>query len=504
MIESFVCDLKSRGVALWVANGSVLYRAPKGVLTDVDLALLKEHKDDVRRILLNGSHHTGVRVEPRPYERPLVPLSFQQERLWHVDRFGLTGSAFNMAVAFLLRGPLYESFLELSLAAVLARHEALRTRFEEGDEGPEQIIDPPSRFQLKKIDLRNIQDCEWLGRAKQIAQTEIERKFELTSELPFRATLIKGCKGQHLFLILMHHIVSDGWSMAILIRELSMLYNTLISGGLANLPEPQVRYSDYALWQRSASRKGILDQQLSYWCDRLRGAIELELPTDYPRPKLPSHKGAWVYTPPSHGLSQAIYALARDERVTPFMIFMTAFQLLLSRWSGQTDVMVGSPTAGRTNENIENTIGLFVNTLTFRSDLSGDTTFKQLVSQVKETALSAYENQDVPFERIVAQLRPNADKSMQPLVPIKFAMQNMPYASISFSGLSISKVELDPVNAKFDLNLFIMEDAEGFRYSFEYAVDLFKSETMERFSREFEELLRCVAMHPDQRISELR
>lgn len=503
MIDDLLRILQARGVEFSVAYGSISYRAPKGAISEVDLLLLKKHRRDLYDVLTRRDVRQSL-CKGTPERPNFIPLSFQQERIWSVDRLGLTGSAYNVGLAFLLRGVLSAAALEHAHREVLKRHEGLRTRFVELDKRPQQVVDPIEKFGLSKVDLSDIDIAEWPTRKREIAQSELDREFSLSEGRLLRATLVGGPRGEWLLLIVMHHIITDGWSTALLLQELSFYYNSFVSGQSADLPPPEIQYPDYAIWQRTANRQPHLNLQLDYWRSRLSGAKEVELPTDRPRKRIPSYRGAWISAPLSGELSRAIRGLARDQDATPFMILLAAFQVLLGRWSGQTDVLVGSPVAGRIEKSLESTMGFFVNTLALRTDLSDDPPYKALVRRVRETTISAYEQQEVPFERLVAELRPNADLSRQPLVPVKFAMQNFPTPTLQLNGLEVSEFkDREHKSAKFDLNLYVTEERSAFTCGFELATDLFDVETIARFVTEFELLLQQIAVNPERRISRL-
>jgi amino acid adenylation domain-containing protein len=302
----------------------------------------------------------------------------------------------------------------------------------------------------------------------------------------------------------MHHIVSDGWSLGVLTRELAALYEAFRRGRPSPLPEPELQYADYALWQRGWLQGEALEAQLAYWREKLSDApAALELPTDRPRPPTASFRGASVRFAIPSGISNALSELARREGATLFMVLLAAFQTVLSRWSGQDDVVVGSPIAGRTHSRTENLIGFFVNTLALRTDLSGDPSFAELVRRVKETALGAYAHQDLPFEKLVAELAPVRDLSRQPVFQAMFTLQNTPQTRVELEGLTLTNLDSEGVPAKFDLKLSVSEPVEGLAASLDYAADLFEAATIQRMAEAFQRVLEQAVLEPQRRLSDL-
>src|SRR5262245_47286091 len=333
-------------------------------------------------------HKTGETIAKRAPDA-VLRLSFAQERLWFLDRLGLVGVAYNMPYALRLKGDLDAAALERSLAELLRRHESLRTRFEESDGLALQVIDAPGRFTLPKTDLSALEDSSRWSRVQQLMQAEVEYRFDLTRDQPFRVSLLRLAEQDHVLLLTQHHIVSDGWSMGILVRELSELYAAYVQGLESPLPEPALQYADYALWQREWLQGEPYERQVRYWRERLTGVPTLRLPTDRARPSVASFTGEMVPLRLPLELSTALAVLSRRENATLFMVLLAAFQAMLARLTGQLDVAVGSGIAGRTHRQTEGLIGFFVNTLVLRTDLSGDPTYRELLGRVKEVTLGA-------------------------------------------------------------------------------------------------------------------
>ncbi|HST58364.1 MAG TPA: condensation domain-containing protein, partial [Longimicrobium sp.] len=330
------------------------------------------------------------------------PASYAQERLWFLDRLEPGSANYNIAVARRLGGALDAGALERALGEIIRRHEALRTTFTEVDGAPVQVVAPFGGFALPVEDLSGLDERDREAAVRQRAGEEARRAFDLTAGPLFRAALLRLREEEHVLLITMHHIVSDGWSMGVLFRELSVLYEAYREGGESPLPELPVQYADYAVWQREQLEGETLHRQLAYWRERLSGAPELlELPTDHPRPAVQTYRGASVPVELSPELLERLQALGRSEGTTLYMTLLAAFQVLLSRYSGSEDIVVGSPIAGRARKETEELIGFFVNTLVLRTELGGDPTFREVLGRVRGATLGAYEHQEVPFEKLV-------------------------------------------------------------------------------------------------------
>jgi amino acid adenylation domain-containing protein len=438
-----------------------------------------------------------------PVERTdALPLSFAQERLWFLDRLEPGSTTYNLPVAWRLAGVLDGAALERALGEAVRRHEALRTVFAEVDGSPVQVIAPFGGFTLPVEDLSNEADREAAVRRR--VGEEARRAFDLAAGPLFRAALLRVDEEDHVLLLSMHHIVSDGWSMGVLFRELSALYAAYLAGGESPLPELAVQYADYAVWQREHLAGEVLDRQLSYWTERLAGAPELlELPTDRPRSPVRRYQGAAVPVSFSPELLERLQTLGRNEGATLYMTLLGAFQVLLSKYGGGEDVVVGSPIAGRTRGEVEELIGFFVNTLVLRTDLSGDPGFRDVLRRVREVTLGAYEHQEVPFEKLVAELRPERSLSHSPLFQVMFTLQNAGGEGGALPGLSVSAAGADLEGAKFDLSLSLAATASGLRGRLAYSTDLFEPDTIERMVGHLERLLEQVAADADARLSRL-
>jgi amino acid adenylation domain-containing protein len=433
-----------------------------------------------------------------------VPLSYAQERLWVLEQLEATGAAYHIQAAVRLSGRLDVDALERSFTELVRRHEVLRTRFVAPDGSPEQVIEPVGPFRLEREDFADVAAEEQESAARRRAGEIARESFDLERGPLFLAVLLKLSATEHILLPVMHHIVSDDWSIKVLFRDVAALYAAFVDGRPSPLPDLPVQYADYALWQRGWLQGEVLDKQVGYWKERLSGApAALDLPTDRPRPAVQSFRGASCAFELSKDLTQALSGLARAEGATLFMVLLAAFQVVLSRWSGQKDVVVGSPIAGRTHRATEGLIGFFVNTLALRTDLTGDPSFRALLHQVKDVALGAYAHQDLPFGKLVQELQPVRDPGRHPIFQTLLALQNVPQDGVELPWLPLGGMDGAHVAAKFDLSLDVQESEEGLRGSFEYATDLFDASTIERLAGHLKTLLEGIVTSPEARLSQL-
>jgi amino acid adenylation domain-containing protein len=440
-----------------------------------------------------------------------APLSFAQERLWFLDRFERGSAAYNMPSALRIRGDLDVAALAAAFGEIARRHEVLRTGFPESGGRPVQRVRPWRPWPLPVADVSALpEEGREAGVARRVTY-EATQPFDLTRPPLLRTALLRLGPSEHVLVVVLHHIVADGWSIGVLLRELTALYAAFHDPRRASrspLPELPCQYADFAVWQRDWLRGEVLEEQLAWWRRALAGAPEtLDLPADRRRPQKQSHRGARLPVALADDLAAGVAALARDLGATPFMVLLAAFQTLLSRLSGQRDLVVGSPIANRNRLEIEPLIGCFVNTLALRLDLSADPAFGDLVGQVREVTLGAYAHQDLPFERLVEELVPARDASRTPVFQVVFALQNAPAGAPELPGLEAEPMTVETGIAKFDLSLVIDETPSGaLAGTLEYATDLFDAATMERWAGHLLTLLRGIVAEPagrDRRVSEL-
>ncbi|HWM86935.1 MAG TPA: condensation domain-containing protein, partial [Kofleriaceae bacterium] len=450
----------------------------------------------------------GVAAPPLvagPRDGPL-PLSFAQERLWFLAQMDPGSPLYNIPLALRLAGPLDVKSLERALAEVVRRHEVLRTRFEDEAGEARQVAVPfeEAGFALGTDDLVDLPPEKRAGEAMRRVEELARQSFDLASGRLLRARLLRVGQEDHLLVLVVHHAVTDGWSMGVLVGEAAALYRAFAAGQASPLPELAVQYADFARWQRAWLDGDALERQLAYWRERLAGCAPLELPADRPRPPRPSLRGERLTFELSEELRGELERLGQREGATLFMTLMAGFYSLLHRHSGQDDLCVGTPVAGRSRIETEPLIGFFVNTLVLRADLSGDPSFRQLLARVRETALGAYAHQDVPFERLVEELAPRRDLSRQPLFQAMFALQNVPMPELVAPGLGLAPVAIDTATSKFDLTLTLVPRPKGGLWAaFEYASDLFDRDRVARMAEHFRALLEAIARDPAERMSRL-
>ncbi len=442
------------------------------------------------------------RIQPRTIAGH-PPLSFVQQRLWFLDQLGQGNAAYNIPLPLRLRGPLNLDALHQSLNEIVRRHEALRTTFGVVDEQPVQIIAPELELSLPLIDLSDRAVDEREAEAWRLVVEEARSHFDLSRGPLIRATMLRLGAEDHLLISNMHHTVSDGWSLAVFMRELSALYTAFSSGKSSPLPALPIQYADFALWQREWLQGSALDAQLTYWKHQLAGPLPLlELPTDRPRPAVRTFRGAihsFVLPAP---LTHALMELSQRKDVTPFMLLLTAFKTLLYRYTGQEDLLVGTPVANRTKAETEALIGFFVNTLVLRTKLTGQPTFGTLLQRVREVVLQAFAHQDLPFEKLVEALNPERSLSHMPLFQVAFAFQGV-LPVPTFAHLTVQPLEVHMGTAQFDLTLFMEETDQGLTGRLEYNTDLFEPATIARMIGHFQTLLESAVANLDQPISRM-
>ncbi|BAZ21895.1 amino acid adenylation domain-containing protein [Kalymmatonema gypsitolerans NIES-4073] len=515
-IKQFVAELSQQGVKLWVEGEQLRVNAPKGVLTPETRDLLAKHKAEL--ILLLHQKNAIARKPSAPWaiatdtDLPLIkvdrtqklPLSFAQERIWLLSQLEPDNPFYNELVPLRFHGHLNIVALEQSLNKIIARHEALRTNFRSCDEQPVQVIAESLTLSVPVVDLTELPESEREIACQQLATAEATRPFDLASSPLIRASVVKLTEVEHVFLLTIHHIVFDGWSTGVLMRELANIYSDLCNNSSPELPELPIQYADFAIWQRQLLQTEVLQTQLNYWKQQLKNAPTLlELPTDRPRPAIQTFRGARQHIELSIELSEALANFSRQQRATLFMTLFTAFVTLLYRYTGQDDIVVGSPIANRDRLEIEGLIGFFVNTLVLRTDLSGNPSFQQLLSRVRQLTLEAYAHPDLPFEELVKALQPQRDLSYTPLFQVLFAFQNVPVSQVEFTGLTVSSLATESATAKFDLTLLMQNTATGLVGMWEYNSDLFDAGTIERMAGHFVTLLEAIVTNPQQLISQL-
>jgi len=434
-----------------------------------------------------------------------APLSFAQQRLWFIDQLEPDNTVYNVPGAVELKGRLNLEALESAINEIVRRHEVLRTRIQVKDGTPVQVIDAwaPRKLEVEDLTGRIREEREEGLRRKMRA--EAATRFDLSRGPLLRVKVLRLEEELHVALFTMHHIVCDGWSMGVLATEVSVLYEAMSSGRKSPLPELEFQYADYAVWQRQSLQGELLERQLAYWRRQLGGNLPaLELPTDRPQPEQGSHRGAHETLELSPELTRHVQELSRQAGVTIFVTLLAAFKVLLSRYSSQEDIIVGTAVSNRSPVQLESLIGFFVNTLPLRADLSGDPTFRGLLARVREVALGAYAHQDVPLERLVDELQPDRSLNQTPLFRACFLLQNTPMPPFHLPGLTLTPITIESETTKFDLTLSMSETSQSLIGTLEYNADLFNAVTIRKMAAHFQNLIESAVERPDQPLSSLR
>ncbi|MBW4548499.1 MAG: amino acid adenylation domain-containing protein [Symplocastrum torsivum CPER-KK1] len=454
---------------------------------------------------IDASRHQSQAVPPiQPIDRDgTLSLSSGQARLWFLDQLDGQSPTYNLPIALHLSGLLQVEVLEKAIAEIIRRHEVLRTTFLAVNSSPVQTIAANLTVPLSIVDLQAFPEADRFAEAQRLTTEEVQQPFDLTQGALVRVTLLRLGEEEHVLVVTMHHIVSDGWSMGIVIRELAALYNAFSKGVPSPLPELPIQYADFAHWQRQWLKGEVLETQVNYWKQQLAGAPALlELPTDRPRPAIQSFQGRAEFFQLNAELTQRLKILSQQSGGTLYMTLLAAFATLLSRYSNQENILVGSPIANRNRSETDSLIGFFVNTLVLSTDLQGNPTFSELLRRVRQVALDAYAHQDVPFEQLVEVLNPERNLSYHPLFQVMFVLDNA-LTKLEVPGLSLTHWDVETKTAKFDLNLLMEETEQGLKGRWEYKTDLFDAATITRMTGHFQTLLEAIATNPEQHILEL-
>ena len=506
-VLEFLSYLNSLDIKVWLEEEKLRYQAPKGVMTSEIKQAIGSRKNEILAFLKQAKMpSSAVELAIIPVSRDEdLPLSFAQQRLWFLHQLSPDSNAYNLLEALRLEGALNLVALEQSLSELISRHEVLRTTFPMVEGKPIQRIAPPSVVTLPIQDLQGLSTEEQTAQFRQMAIAASLKPFDLAGEPLVQFTLLKLSDQEYILLLKMHHIIYDGWSLSIFFRELSQLYAAFAQGLPSPLTELPIQYADFAVWQRQWLTGEVLDRQLNYWQEKLAGLTPvLELPTDYPRPPVQTFQGGVECFQVDRDLTQRLKQLSQQSEATLFMTLLAAFLVLISRYSGQLDLVVGSPIANRNSKSVEQLMGFFANTLALRGDLSGNPSFRDFLAQVRQTTLSAYAHQDLPFEMLVEKLQLDRDLSRNPLVQVIFSLQNTPQSSGNLSGLTIQNMPLPlDVKARFDLEVNYWEIPEGLEGIWCYNTDLFDATTITRIGEHFQTLLKAIVANPTLRISEL-
>lgn len=530
MATAFLTTLQSLGVEVSAASEQLRYRDPQGLLTpalrehiarhkEVLLAALRQSdvaqpvslrndscKHNDRRKLLACATWQATSEEPPAVRLPVVvdryPLSPAQERLWFMDQLVTDSALYNEALALRLSGALNIPALADALNEVVRRHEALRTSFAAVDGQPCQHIYATSNLEVRCFELRHLPDKACAARA--LAREFAGKPFKLNQPPLIRAGLLTLAPDEHLLVFGLHHIICDGWSSGILLQEMSQLYNAYCRGEASPLPEPALQYSDFTLWQRQRINRGELDSEMQYWQQQLGPSLPvMELPADRPRPLVPSYRGASLGFELCREISQEVKDLSRANGVTTFMTLLAAWQVLLGRYCAQDEVVVGTVAANRSHAGLEQIIGLMVNTLPIKGELTDNPTFQQLLARVKEVAIGAYQHQELPYEKLVAELAVQRDVSRRPIIEMMLVMEQGLTRQVEWNGLTVSEAKIDTETAKYDLMISLQEKGDRFAGRIEYATDLFDEPRIRRIAESYQRLISAIVAQPDQRVKDL-
>ncbi|MDJ0838869.1 MAG: amino acid adenylation domain-containing protein [Acidobacteriota bacterium] len=511
-LRAFFSHLKDLKIKLWEDNGKLKISAPKGALTPELSKELKERKAEILLFFREISDLAGARKQeaiPRASREGELPLSFAQQRLWFLDQLEGPNPTYNIPTGLRFKGNLNVDLLRRCGDEIAKRHEAVRTRFPSMDGRPSQVIEPPGPADFRLLDRPDLaEDMEAL---REMVSAEFAFLFNLAEGPLLRQTLIRLGPHDHVFVVVMHHIISDGWSQGVLVNELVNLYRAFYDGRPSPLPELQIQYVDYAGWQRQHLSGENLERQMEFWRKQLSGSPGLlEMPTDFQRPAIQRFFGDRVIMQVGRDSSAKLNALTKETGATLFMVLLAIYKILLSRYSGQDDITVGSPIAGRGRKELEPLVGFFVNTLVLRTDIGGlaardsePLTFRTLLKHIRENTLDAYAHQDVPFEKLVEELVPDRKMSHSPLFQVMFVLQNTESGELKLPDLEIEPVGGSADAAKFDLSLNVGEMPQGIVGTLEFNTDLFTKETAQRLSAHYAMLASQIAADPDIALSRL-
>jgi amino acid adenylation domain-containing protein len=501
-----IATFLEKGIILSAENNQLRFNAPVGALTAELRQILTENKQAILQHLQKGPIDSATPIpELRPnLARPPIPLSFAQQRLWFLEQWQPGGTAYLQTYGWRLQGPLDPGTIEASVKVLMARQDSLRTSFSSIAEHPVQVIGPPTPISLPLHDLTALSESDREEQLQRLVHQDTQQAFDLTLGPLWRVQLIRLGPEEHVLLFTIHHIITDGWSMGIIWKELGDLYSAHLAGQPASLPPLPLQYADFAVWQRQWLQGEVLQRQLTYWRTQLAQApSSLELPTEAPRPPQQTYRGKRIPFTLPVPLTQALKTLSRQEGVTLFMVLLAAFQILLFRYTDQRDILVGAPIAGRTQSLLEGLIGFFVNTLVLRTQFKGQPTFRDVLRQVRKTCLEAYAHQDLPFEKLVEVLQPARDLSRHPLFQFMFQLFSQPNPDFSLPGLQVTPEPIPHQSAKFDLNCTLRERTGYLQGSMEYSSDLFTLNTIQHFVGHYQHLLEGIVANPDQQIATL-
>lgn len=498
-----------RGITVFQEDGKLKFKVAKDKKVDPEIVhLLKSNKEEILTFLSEGMGDLSEIKKKEetilPFDRHQVhrvPLSYSQEQLWFIDQYG--GSVqYHQPLALRLKNDLDKDLLEKALTALIDRHEVLRTAISEEEGKPYQVFLQAEDWAMGYSEGEEFRNPSYLV---EFIEMEFHRPFDLSQDFMLRAHLIKCAANDHVLILVMHHISSDGWSKSILVKDLIELYSAAVEKRPSRLQPLAIQYADYAYWQRQRVSGEYLESQLDWWAQQLEGAEVMKLPADFSRPPIQSTRGASEAFRVEIEVAEQLRALSLAHGATLFMTLLASFKVLLHRYSGQEDLSVGTPLANRNRAEIESLVGFFINSLVLRSDLSKQPTFVKLLERVKQTTLAAYDHQEIPLEQIVRKVEPERSPNRSPLFQVMFTVQNIPeIPTLELGELSLSSVQTEHRTSKFDLICSITEGSKGLNVELVYCIDLFKRETIQQLAQHFQELLKAIATNPEEKINRLR
>ncbi len=497
----FLSHLRSLDIKLFLDGERIRCQAPNGILTPQLQKQITERKPEILGFLRQGEDD---KIEPLSVNREELPLSFTQERLWFLNQLEKASVTYNISIKLRLTGNLDINAFQQALLEIVRRHEILRTSFSTVNGIPIQVIHPPTIMKINLVDLQQLEITEREIVLQQYVKQESIIPFDLEIAPLIRCTLLQLSDTENALLLAMHHIVSDGWSIGVFNQELITLYQVFCDGVPSRLPELPIQYADFAVWQRKWLSGQVGQNLLQYWLSQLHGAPELlQLPIDKTRPRIQTHQGATQSFTLNTDLTQNLQNLSQQSGSTLFMTLLAAFATLLYRYSGQSDILIGSTIANRNRSEIESLIGCFVSSLVLRTRLENNPSFEKLLVEVRETTLKAYEHQDVPFEQIFEALKLQRSLSHSPLFQVMFILQNTPTTALKLPGVTLSNLQKEVTTSKFDLTLTMSMTSQGLVGSYTYNTDLFNASTIKRMADHFQNLLSAIVENPQQTVDEL-
>jgi len=505
IMKETLISLIKKGVRLSVAQDKLIVDGNISSIDPETKLFIKDNRDAIIRFILDRDKTSQQRIPKRDQSQP-APLSYSQQRLWFLDQLNGGSSQYNMSAPYRICGTPNLEVVQQAIDTIVARHEVLRTLYLQDEQGIAlQQIQAAGRVDIQKLDFSACEEQEQLTRVRHFALEETQKPFDLAKNWPIRVSLIRLAEQEHVLVITMHHIASDGWSAAVLTNEFTALYVAYLQGMPCPLPALPVQYADYAAWQRKQLTASQLEQKIGYWTDLLADLPTLHsLPLDKPRAKVKSDTGAMYPQHLDKTLLFRLNKICKEQDVTLFMLLQAGFALLLSRFSLESDIVIGSPVANRPQHELAPLIGFFANTLVFRHDLSGSPLFSEFLQKVKEQALNAYEHQDVPFDMLVDRLYPQRTLSYSPLFQIMFILQNNQSASLELPGLTLSPLTYEQALARFDLSLSMEEGEDGLQANWSFSSDLFEWQTVDCMARSFETLLQSIVDGVHQPVDRLK